>query len=95
MDNSDQLAVEAVDLFLALIGAEAGHMGLRSLASGGIYICGGIMPKVMPTVSLMQQALASSVTHMHAACVSHVACMCVSAARCILWGAGFFLTLLS
>lgn len=46
MDNSDQLAVEAVDLFLALIGAEAGHMGLRSLASGGIYICGGIMPKV-------------------------------------------------
>ena len=29
MDNSDQLAVEAVDLFLALIGAEAGHMGLR------------------------------------------------------------------
>lgn len=47
MDNSDQLAVEAVDLFLALIGAEAGHMGLRSLASGGIYICGGIMPKVI------------------------------------------------
>ncbi len=46
IDNSDQLAVEAVDLFLALIGAEAGHMGLRSLASGGIYICGGIMPKV-------------------------------------------------
>ena len=47
MDNSDQIATEAVDLFLALIGAEAGHMGLRSLASGGIYICGGIMPKVM------------------------------------------------
>lgn len=46
IDNSDQLAVEAVDLFLALTGAEAGHMGLRSLASGGIYICGGIMPKV-------------------------------------------------
>ncbi len=45
-DNSDQIAVEAVDMFLALIGAEAGHMGLRSLASGGIYICGGIMPKV-------------------------------------------------
>lgn len=54
MDNSDQLAVEAVDLFLALIGAEAGHMGLRSLASGGIYICGGIMPKVQRRLSLMQ-----------------------------------------
>lgn len=53
MDNSDQLAVEAVDLFLALIGAEAGHMGLRSLASGGIYICGGIMPKVCCFLSLV------------------------------------------
>ena len=50
MDSSDQIAVEAVDLFLALIGAEAGHMGLRSLASGGIYICGGIMPKVIHAV---------------------------------------------
>lgn len=52
MDNSDQLAVEAVDLFLALIGAEAGHMGLRSLASGGIYICGGIMPKLIEKIML-------------------------------------------
>ena len=75
MDNSDQLAVEAVDLFLALIGAEAGHMGLRSLASGGIYICGGIMPKVMPTVSLMQQALASLVTHTHACNMCVTRCM--------------------
>lgn len=50
MDSSDQIAVEAVDLFLALIGAEAGHMGLRSLASGGIYICGGIMPKLLEKV---------------------------------------------
>ena len=38
--------MEAVDLFLAIIGAEAGYMGLRSLASGGIYICGGIIPRV-------------------------------------------------
>ena len=46
LDCSDALAIEAVDLFCAIIGAEAGHMGLRSLASGGVYICGGIMPKV-------------------------------------------------
>ena len=44
--GSDALAVEAVDLFLAIIGAEAGYMGLRALASGGVYLCGGITPKV-------------------------------------------------
>lgn len=33
-------------MFLSIVGAEAGHMALRSLASGGIYICGGIFPKV-------------------------------------------------
>jgi glucokinase len=32
--GTDELAVEAVDMFLAIIGAEAG------------YICGGITPKV-------------------------------------------------
>ena len=40
------LAVEAVDLFLAIIGAEAGYLGLRALATGGVYLCGGITPRV-------------------------------------------------
>lgn len=57
LDNSDPLAVEAVDIFLALIGAEAGHMGLRSLASGGVYICGGIMPKVPFSIGWNKQPI--------------------------------------
>ena len=32
-------------MFLSIVGAEAGHMALRSLASGGVYIAGGIFPK--------------------------------------------------
>lgn len=39
-------AVEALDMFLSIVGAEAGNMALRSLASGGVFICGGIFPKV-------------------------------------------------
>jgi len=38
----DALCAEAVDLFLALYGAEAGNLGLRHLARGGIYLAGGI-----------------------------------------------------
>ena len=32
---------------ISIVGAEAGHMALRSLASGGVYIAGGILPKVI------------------------------------------------
>ena len=46
LDESNPLSEEAVDLFLAIIGAEAGYMGVRALATGGIYICGGITPRV-------------------------------------------------
>lgn len=53
LEGQDDLAVEAVDMFLAIIGAEAGYMGLRALATGGVYICGGITPKVC-TVSMVK-----------------------------------------
>ena len=43
----DPRAVEAVDIFLAVVGAEAGAMGLRCLAKGGVYIAGGIIPRLM------------------------------------------------
>jgi glucokinase len=29
-----------------VLGAEAGNLALRSLARGGIYLCGGIAPKI-------------------------------------------------
>jgi glucokinase len=49
-------------MFLAIIGAEAGHMGLRLLAKGGVYICGGITPKVTPTL-FEKGMLAHTVEH--------------------------------
>ena len=33
-------------MFLSIIGAEAGYMALRALATGGVYLCGGITPRV-------------------------------------------------
>ena len=46
-------------MFLAILGAEAGHMGLRMLAKGGVYICGGIAPKVPLTSNLLGISSAS------------------------------------
>ena len=50
LDGSDPIAQEALDIFLAIVGAEAGHMALRSLSTGGVYIAGGIFPKVIDRV---------------------------------------------
>jgi glucokinase len=44
------LLLQAVDIFLSIIGAEAGAMALRCLARGGVFIAGGIVPRLMERV---------------------------------------------
>ena len=38
---------EALQLFVSIYGAEAGNMALRALAMGGVYLGGGIAPKII------------------------------------------------
>jgi len=42
----DPLCLEALHLFCTLYGAEAGNLALKSLASGGVFVAGGIAPKI-------------------------------------------------
>jgi glucokinase len=44
--KSDDLAVRALDVFVCAYGAFAGNMALATLAYGGVYIAGGIAPKI-------------------------------------------------
>ena len=41
------LCRQALDLFVSLYGAEAGNAALRYLATGGVYVGGGIAPKII------------------------------------------------
>lgn len=41
------LCVEALDLFASLYGAEAGNLALKACALGGVFIGGGIAPKII------------------------------------------------
>ena len=42
--------VEALELFVGALGAEAGNLGLRSVATAGVYLGGGIPPKILPAL---------------------------------------------
>jgi glucokinase len=43
----DALCVEALELFVQLYGVEAGNLALKMMASGGVYVGGGIAPKIL------------------------------------------------
>jgi glucokinase len=50
MEGVDPVCVEALDLFVAAYGAEAGNVALRMLATGGVFLGGGIAPKILPRI---------------------------------------------
>jgi glucokinase len=41
---------EALDLFVRAYGAEAGNMAMRSVATRGVFVAGGIAPKILPAL---------------------------------------------
>ena len=46
--DSEPLAAQALDLFIAAYGAFAGDLALLFMARGGVYLGGGIAPKILP-----------------------------------------------
>ena len=50
-DGSSALCFETMQMFAAAYGAEAGNIALKVLATGGIYLGGGIAPKAIKTLS--------------------------------------------
>jgi glucokinase len=44
------LCVEAMEIFVEAYGSEAGNLALRYVATGGVYVGGGIAPKIMPAL---------------------------------------------
>ncbi len=49
-DGSSSLCFETMKIFAAAYGAEAGNIALKVLAMGGIYLGGGIAPKILKTL---------------------------------------------
>ncbi len=49
-DGSSPICYETMQIFSAAFGAEAGNIALKVLSTGGIYLGGGIAPKVLKTL---------------------------------------------
>lgn len=47
IEENDPLCSETLDLFISIYGAEAGNLALKFLALGGLFIGGGIAPKII------------------------------------------------
>lgn len=50
LTGKPDICKEALQLFVSIYGAEAGNMALKTLAMGGVYLGGGIAPKILPTL---------------------------------------------
>ncbi len=48
--GKDELCARTLEMFVSAYGAEAGNMALKVLAVGGMYIGGGIAPKILKTL---------------------------------------------
>ncbi len=47
LERNDPLANQTLDLFVDIYGAQAGNLALTAGATGGVYVAGGIAPKII------------------------------------------------
>ena len=54
LEASCPLFVQTMDLFSSILGAEAGNLALKTMATGGLFIGGGIATKILPLLQRPQ-----------------------------------------
>jgi glucokinase len=47
LDGKSLLCIQALEIFVSLYGAEAGNLALKVMAIGGVFLGGGIAPKIV------------------------------------------------
>lgn len=89
LDRRCELCVEALDLFISLYGSEAGNLGLKLMARGGLYIAGGIAPKILPALC-QPMFLASMAKGRFQSLLKSIPIRVVTTDQPALWGAAHF-----
>jgi glucokinase len=50
LERRDRLCGEALRLFVSIYGSEAGNLAIQYKTSGGLFLAGGIAPKILPAL---------------------------------------------
>lgn len=50
LEKKDKICIETMQLFLKYLAVEASELALKGKATGGIFIGGGIVPKILPLI---------------------------------------------
>jgi glucokinase len=50
LDKKNRLCMKSLELFVSMLGAIAGNLALTGMTTGGMYLGGGIPPKILPRV---------------------------------------------
>jgi glucokinase len=48
LENKAEICTKTMELFISILGSEAGNLALKVLATGGIYLGGGIPRRILP-----------------------------------------------
>ena len=48
LSGGDALCLQAMRMFVSAYGAEAGNLALKFLCKGGLFVAGGVAPKILP-----------------------------------------------
>jgi glucokinase len=95
--GSDPACEHAVDMFVSLYGAEAGNLALKVLPHGGLFVAGGVAPKLIAKLRdgsfmhafLDKGRLSPSLQQLHVAVVMNPQVGLLGARRCASSLAGF------
>ena len=89
MSNTDPVASAALDLFIHLYASEAGNLALKLLATGGVYLSGGIATNLLD--KLKSDAFLDSFRNKGpdklAALMNHIPIHVVTLETCAIYGA--------
>jgi glucokinase len=51
LTGRDPMSAKALDIFVSVYGAEAGNLALKAMAVGGVFVGGGIAPRILPRLT--------------------------------------------
>ena len=93
MSKKDICCEKALDLFVSVYGAEAGNLALTAMAVGGVYIGGGIAPKILD--KLKEGSFMQAFTHKGrlSVLISHIPVKVILNDKVPLLGCGNFLNI--